>query len=72
MFFLLQFQLLIWIAIASTSTLIFVSMSYVVDLIIIFQFLTFLPGFSAAGRGSGRAVGPALANDVRRRPAGPP
>jgi hypothetical protein len=55
-FFVVQFQLLIWMLIFSTSTVVVPIMSDVVDFLVVFQVLTWL-GFSAAGRGSGRAVG---------------
>jgi hypothetical protein len=52
MFFVVQFQLLIWMLIFSTSTVVVSIMSDVVDFLIVFQVLTFMPGFSAAGRGA--------------------
>jgi hypothetical protein len=45
MFFVVQFQLLIWTLILSAV--------YVVDFLIVLQVLTWLPGFSAADRVAG-------------------
>jgi hypothetical protein len=64
MFFVLQFQLLIWMLIFSTSTVVVPIMSYVVDFLIVFQVLTFLPGFSAADRAAGGRRPPAVSGTM--------